>query len=114
MLRGRHDGAQLLTRLLQADHIFASCSITVTEIFAGMNPSEELRTRAFVGSLSYLPITPEIAEQAGLLRRDWAKRGQTLSLPDATLAAVAIAHRCVLVTANVKDFPMPEVTLLAC
>jgi predicted nucleic acid-binding protein len=50
----------------------------------------------------------------GLLKRHWTRKGRTLSLPDATLAAVAIAYRCVLVTENTKDFLMPEISLYPC
>jgi len=32
-------------------------------------------------------------------------------LPDATIAAVAIEHGLVLVTANAKHYPMPELAL---
>ena len=114
VLRGRPETLMFLAKMLDAEHVLASCSITITEIFAGMKPSEEARTRALMGTFSYLPTTPAIAEQAGLLKRNWSKKGPSLSLPDATLAAVAIANGCVLVTENVKDFPMPEITLLAC
>ena len=56
-------------------------------------------------------ITKEIAEQAGLLKAQYAKRGKTISFQDASIAAVCIAHGCMLVTENVKDFPMPELEL---
>ena len=111
VLRGNPMYAHLLEMLLDADHVLASCPITITEIYAGMRPIEEPRTRAFMESLSFLPITPRAAELAGLLKRQWVKKGHNLSLPDATIAAVAIENRCVLVTENVKDFPMPEVSL---
>ena len=35
------------------------------------------RRAAFVDSLECLSVTPAIAKQAGLLRRDWQKKGQT-------------------------------------
>jgi len=34
-----------------------------------------------------------------------------LSLPDTTIAAVALANDLMLVTGNLKDFPMPELRL---
>jgi predicted nucleic acid-binding protein len=46
-----------------------------------------------------------------LLKNEWARRGQTLSVPDVLIAATALAHRLVLMTDNRKDFPMPELVL---
>ena len=86
----------------------ASCPITITEIYAGMRPHEEKPTRAFMRSLLFFGITSEIAERAGLLKSQYAKRGRTLSFQDASITAVCIAYGCTLVTENVRDFPMPE------
>jgi predicted nucleic acid-binding protein len=64
-------------------------------------------------SLVFLPVTEEIAEQAGHLKAHYAKRGKILSLQDVTIAAVSIAYGCTLVTENVKEFPMPELQVYA-
>jgi predicted nucleic acid-binding protein len=56
-------------------------------------------------------ITPEIARLAGDLKNSWAARGRTFSLLDMMIAATAMVHDLILVTANVKDFPMPELRL---
>jgi predicted nucleic acid-binding protein len=37
--------------------------------------------------------------------------GRTLSLPDVTVAAVALMHDLILLTGNVKEFPMPELQI---
>ncbi len=108
----RRNGAHILVEdLLKQGHPLASCPITITEIYAGMRPSEEKPTNAFMKSLLFLPVTAEIAEQAGHLKTRYAKRGKVLSLQDVTIAAVSIAYGCTLVTGNVKDFPMPELRL---
>ena len=57
-------------------------------------------------------VTWEIARRAGELKNEWAKKGQTIALPDVTIAAVALANGLTLVTDNKKHFPMPEVLLL--
>jgi predicted nucleic acid-binding protein len=41
----------------------------------------------------------------------WARKGHTLSLADAIVAAIAIERGCALLTDNRRDFPMPEVQL---
>lgn len=78
----------------------------------GLRPEEEEKTTVFLSSLEYLPVTPAIARQAGLLRRDWQKKGQALSYTDVTIAAVAVINAAPLLTDNRKHFPMPELRLL--
>jgi hypothetical protein len=89
----------------------ACCPVNITEVYSG-RPGEETKTEALLNSLEYLAVTPEIARQAGLLRRDWQKKGQTLSYTDVTIAAVALNHEAPLLTGNKKHFPMPELQLL--
>jgi predicted nucleic acid-binding protein len=48
---------------------------------------------------------------AGDLFRLWRQKRQTLSYTDVTVAAVALIHKLVLVTDNLKHFPMPELQL---
>ena len=102
----------MLKSLLESGHILASCPITVAEVHAGMRKHEETPTQSLLDSLHYLPITREVAAAAGGLRRHCRARGKQLSLADTMLAAVAIDYDCILVTANSKDFPMPEVRLM--
>jgi predicted nucleic acid-binding protein len=108
VLRRRNDAHLLIEALLNQGKPLASCPITLTEVYAGMRPHEEKPTRAFMKSLVFLPVTEEIAERAGLLKARYARQGRVLSVQDTTIAAVAIAYRCTLITENIKDFPMPE------
>jgi predicted nucleic acid-binding protein len=110
-LRKRNDRHLLVYEFLEQGQPLASCPITITEIYAGMRPQEDKPTRAFMQSLLFLEITNEIAEQAGLLKAQYAKRGRTISFQDASIAAVCIAYGCTLVTENIKDFPMPELQI---
>jgi predicted nucleic acid-binding protein len=110
---GRHGRSEFLDNLIEQGHILACCPVNITEVYAGLRPGEETKTKAFLDSLEYLPVTPAIARQAGLLRRDWQKKGQTLSYTDVTIAAVAMSNRAPLLTDNRKLFPMPELQILA-
>ncbi len=49
---------------------------------------------------------------AGALKNEWARKGNTIALPDVTIAAVALANGLILVTDNRKHFPMPELQFL--
>jgi len=110
-INGKRGINQLLDDLLAQRNLLACCPINVTEVYAGMRPHEAQVTEAFLRSLKFYEVTWEIARQAGELKNAWAKKGQTIALPDITIAAVALANSLTVVTGNPKDFPMPELQL---
>ncbi len=110
-LNGRRGRTAFLDGLIDQGHVLACCVVNITEVYGGLRPSEETRTQLFIDSLECLPLTPAIARQAGLLRRDWRLKGHTLSHADVTIAAVAIANHSPLLTDNQKHFPQHEVEL---
>jgi predicted nucleic acid-binding protein len=101
----------LLLDLLNQGHVLACCPINVSEIYAGLRPKEEAATEEFLQSLQYFDITWPVARQAGLLKRDYSQKGKTLTISDATIAAVALYNKVTLITANVRDFPMKELAI---
>jgi predicted nucleic acid-binding protein len=110
-LNGRAGRAEFLDGLVQQGHILACCPVNITEVYAGLRPGEEAQTEALIDSLECLPVTPAIARQAGLLRRDWRAKGVTLSYTDVTIAAVALANQTPLLTDNSKHFPQQGLEL---
>ena len=112
VLNAKRSRDALLRRRLVDGHWLACCGINVTETFAGMRPHEQARTEELLRSLDYYEVTWDIAKLAGLLKRDWARKGVTLSVPDVTVAAVALAHNLTLITDNVKHYPMPDLSLM--
>jgi predicted nucleic acid-binding protein len=58
-----------------------------------------------------VPVSKEIAEQAGKWRQEYKGRGQSLGTPDTVIAATAYLADSPLVTNNAKDYPMPELKL---
>jgi predicted nucleic acid-binding protein len=110
-INGKRNRNELLTQLAEAGHTLACCPINVAEIYAGMRPKEEQRTGTLLRSLQLFPISFEVAELAGTLKLTHSRKGVTLSLADAIIAAVAIHNRVTLITANVKDFPMKEIAI---
>ena len=111
VLNGKNDRGKLLQNLLEQGSSLACCSINIAEIYAGLRKKEEERTRIFLESLECLELSWSIARQAGLLKRDYLQRGQTLTLSDTLIAATAIHYGCTLITDNHKDFPMRELSL---
>ena len=106
--RGRRD---VLMGLATQGHLLACCAINVAEVYAGMRPKEESATEEFLRSLEYYPLTWPVARLAGLLKRDHARKGVTLTLADTSIAAVALMYQLTLITDNVKDFPMKGLAL---
>ncbi len=111
VLNEKRNRPTLLRELLSAGHLLACCPVNVTETYAGMRSKEETRTEALLQSLQYFPITFQIARLAGLLKRDYSRKGKTLNIADATIAAVAIHNNLPLITENSRDFPMKELEL---
>jgi len=110
-LNGKRNRPNLLAELIRQGNTFACCSINVTEIYVGMRPKEEAQTEEFLKTLHYYPITWDVARLAGILKRDHSRKGKTIALADATIAAIAITHHLSLLTDNAKDFPMKELRL---
>lgn len=111
VLNGKRNRDALLKGLLSQGDLLACCAVNISEIYAGMRPKEETKTEAFLQSLEYYDITWDVARLAGLLKRDYSKKGQTLSLPDTIIAAVALEYNLMLITDNIKHYPMPQLKL---
>lgn len=73
-----------------------------------MRKGEERLTAHWFDQFSYYNVTREVAQETGILLYKWRKNGKTLSLADATIAAVAIHYGLILLTDNDRHFPMPE------
>jgi predicted nucleic acid-binding protein len=112
-LSGRRGRRELLAGLLRQGNILTCCTVNIIEVYTGTRPHEERATDEFLGSLGYLEVTWPIARRAGRLRYEWARKGRTLSLADATIAAVVLAHGFTLMTDNVRHFPMPELQMFS-
>ena len=99
---------KFLEGLVQAGGSLACSVLTVGELYAGMKPHEKARTEELLDGFE----RHEVARYAGLLKNEWAAKGFTFTLVDMIIAATSVAHKLILVTENLKDFPMPELTLL--
>jgi len=77
----------------------------------GLRAPEAAKTEALLRQLAYVPIRWETAKLAGDLKREWARKGHTLTLTDTTVAAVCLTEGITLVTDNRRHFPMPELKL---
>ena len=111
VLRFRNQRREFLAELVRGGHTLSTSTLNVAEVYAGMRPAEEARTEALLINLDLYELNGVSARLAGKLKNTWARKGQTLTLADSIVAAIAIERGCALLTDNRKDFPMPEVQL---
>ena len=81
-------------------------TIIVAELFAGVREGRERAALdTFLTAFDVVPVTADVAERGGLLRRDHGKAHGT-GLADALLAATVELRQARLVTLNRMHFPM--------
>lgn len=112
-LRSRRARREFLEQRANDGDVLACCVISVAEVYAGMMPHEAEATDVFFQGLECIEVGQEIARTGGLLKFEWARKGKTIDIPDAIIAAVALNFNLTLATDNVKDFPMPELRFLS-
>lgn len=83
-------------------------AVSVEEIWRGLRPDEEPVARRLVQALRMAPLGAAEGQQAGRWRREFAAAGVTVHQADCLIAAAAVGVGASLATANVDDFPMPE------
>ena len=102
----------LLEQLERQGHQVSVSTVGLVELYAGFDEQERLMADPVVDLWSYHEITSQIAKEAGRIRYEFLRRGTSLSIPDTLTAAVAIAHDAILVTKNVRHFPMEGIRIL--
>ena len=100
VLRSRRGRRELLAKLARDGHGLATTALNVAEVFAGMRPEERTQTEAFLDALDCYALTRTAGQLAGTLKGQWARKGRTLTIADAIVAAVALEHDCILMTDN--------------
>ena len=102
-LRGHPNAVSFMEQHI--DNLVIS-TVSVAELYQGVRDGHE-RTKLsrMVSALTVLPLTEEIAETAGLFRRDFRDR-TGCGLADCMIAATASEHHLDLATLNAKHFKM--------
>lgn len=111
--KGAEPATSAILRWIDSGDVVGVCPITVGEFFSGLSPSQAGRWDPFVSALMYWGISRQSAVAAGQQRHTFARKGRALTIADALIAATAMENEAVLVTGNVKDFPMENLVLYA-
>jgi predicted nucleic acid-binding protein len=109
-LRGR-PAADRLAGLRRSGVEPWTCVVSIEEIWRGVREDEEPVAHRLFKGLRLAPLGVAEGMRAGAWRRTYAERGVTLPQADCLIAAAAFGVGASLATANVDDFPMPELTV---
>jgi predicted nucleic acid-binding protein len=98
-------------RLAARPGAFLTSALVVDQVLRGIRPGEATATHRLIDGLEVASVTKMEAVLAARWRREFAQRGLALQQADCLIAACAVTHGVTLATANVKDFPMSELTV---
>src|SRR5947209_6099546 len=74
---------------IDGSDVVAVCSVPVAEFYAGLSSEQATHWHRFITSLTYWDISSEAAMRAGQYRYTFARAGQSITITDALLAALA-------------------------
>jgi len=102
----------VVDHLLQGPHDVAVNAITLSEVHSGVNDVDRPKVDHSLSAFEHWTLGPDIARMAGQFRWHYRRLGRPLTIPDVLMAAHAIEMGATLVTDGIRDFPMPELSLL--
>ena len=111
-LSGHQAVVDLIRGLVREGHSLGICCINIAELYSGLEEEKRRQADRLIDSLAYYEVTPEVAKLAGGYRFFFAHKGIALSTADTIVAATAVTQEAILITANKRDYPMPEIRLL--
>ncbi|MBD3617413.1 MAG: type II toxin-antitoxin system VapC family toxin [Gracilimonas sp.] len=100
-LKGNPNAIEFIS---QFDAIITSV-VAISELYAGIISKNEMRelNEFLETSVEQIPVSVEIAKEAGLLRKQYGK-SHGIRLPDAFIAATAIKRNLPVASLNKKHF----------
>jgi len=70
-LRDVKETVDFIDSLFNDDKILGCCSVSVTEVYAGMKEKERITTEKLVENIQFFPVDLEIAKMAGNIIRNY-------------------------------------------
>jgi predicted nucleic acid-binding protein len=107
-LRGLPEANDRFRRLYESGDEPLITDIVAAEAWSGTHDGDEVLA-SFLRFIEYVQPGPETARVAGRWRADARRRGRTLSLPDALIAATAHTLNASVLTRNAGDFALTPV-----
>ncbi len=110
-LKINSDRRNFLAEQVENGRVLATSAVNIAELHAGMRPAETFRTHALISQLMCYDVTRVIAQRAGSIKYEYARKGLTLALADMIVAATALEYDLTLVSDNLKDFPIDQLKI---
>lgn len=111
--RDQEPYATKIRAMMEARDEMGVSPVCVAEFFSNLAPGQRLRWQPFLEALDFWPATFEDGVRAGIYRCQAARAGRPLSTPDTLIAATARRVGAILITENLKDFPMDDVRVMS-
>ena len=108
-LRGEAAAVDRLRRMFEDGDEPIVTEIVVCEVRTGLLPADEPHLTALLEPLEFVQPGWETALLAGRMRADLRRRGRTLALGDALIAASAHHLGATVITRNVRDFTQTSI-----
>ena len=108
-LRGKRPAVNFITELMRQGHRLCVCCVNIAELYSGLSLEQGAQAKLLIDALDYCDSTPDAALQAGIYRYEFARRGISLSVTDTLVAAIAKANDAIIVTANIRHYPMKDI-----
>lgn len=110
--KGREPALSRILKMVESGDELGVCATIVGEFYSGLAPQQRARWDDFFEAMRFWAESREAARQAGIWRYEFARKGTPLAITDLLIGAVANEQAAIVVTNNVKDFPMEEVDVL--
>jgi predicted nucleic acid-binding protein len=87
--------------------------VVLCELAVGSRAVDDPVFEAFIRAIAFVQPGPDAALSAGSWRAEARRRGLTLSLSDALIAAAAMSLEATVLTRNLRDFGLTPATVSA-
>jgi predicted nucleic acid-binding protein len=104
-LRGHREATELIVEVIGRDEIVAS-ELVRFELIAGVRKGEIDALESFFSALVWIPVTEEVAREAGGLARRYRRSHANIDDVDYLIASTVLILGGELLTTNVRHFPM--------
>jgi predicted nucleic acid-binding protein len=111
--KGREPTRSRVLEMIDAGDVLGVCAVNVAEFYAGLPREHRHVWDDFFASLTYWDISKDAASLAGADRYQLGRSGKSVTTTDALVAAVARDHGATIITSNIKDYPMEDVTVFS-
>lgn len=107
-LRGLPAAVEGLRQLIEAGEEIVASEIVRFELVAGVRDDAREDLKEFFKTVTWLPVTAEVARRAGELARQFRASHSGIDTADYLIAATVEVLDGELLTTNVRHFPMLE------